>query len=124
LVSFAFSQFILVEALSVQGWIDIFANWLRSATNEDVLWTFWIMFCMSDVLIRISGTNIEGTMLLIKVVRVANLPDDSNRAAHVALGIASSAWAIRQVFHARCGRRGREVLVDEDSELRVDYAGQ
>ena len=75
------------------------------------------MFCMSNVLIRISGTNIEGTMLLIKVVRVANLPDDSNRAAHVALGIASSAWAIRQVFHARCGRRGREVLVDEDSEL-------
>lgn len=77
------------------------------------------MFGMSAVLIQISGTNIEGTILLVKVVRVANLPDDSNRAAHVALGIASSAWAMRQVFCSRHGRRAKEA----DSGC-VEWAGR
>lgn len=96
-VPFAFSQFILVEALFAQGWIDIFARWLRSATDEEMFLTFWVMFLMSDILTRLLGTNIEGTILLIKVAHAANLPNDSKRAAHVALGIASSACAERLV---------------------------
>ena len=43
LVPFAFSQFILIEALSGQGWIDIFARWLVLATKEQMYPTLWII---------------------------------------------------------------------------------
>jgi hypothetical protein len=32
LIPFAFSQFILIEALNRRGWIDVFAHWLKKAT--------------------------------------------------------------------------------------------
>ena len=36
LVLFAFSQFILIEALNQQGWVEVFAHWLNRASHNQV----------------------------------------------------------------------------------------
>ncbi|KAF8728368.1 hypothetical protein AX14_006735 [Amanita brunnescens Koide BX004] len=100
LVPFAFSQFILIEALAGQGWIDIFARWLVIATKSEMYPTLWIIGVMGVILCNISGTNIGATILLTKVVRAANLPRDSTRAAGIALAVASNIGAVSFVFSA------------------------
>ncbi|KAK2462781.1 hypothetical protein APHAL10511_005172 [Amanita phalloides] len=100
LVPFAFSQFILIEALDRQGWISIFARWLVIATRKEMYPTLWIIGVTGVILCNISGTNIGATILLTKVVRAANLPFDSNRAAGVALAVASNIGAVSFVFSA------------------------
>ena len=100
LVPFAFSQFILIEALAGQGWIDIFARWLVIATKERMYPTLWIIGVMGVILCNISGTNIGATILLTKIVRAANLPPDSTRAAGIALAVASNIGAVSFVFSA------------------------
>ncbi|KAF8623757.1 hypothetical protein AX15_006200 [Amanita polypyramis BW_CC] len=100
LVPFAFSQFILIEALDRQGWIHIFSRWLIVATDMKMYPTLWIVGVMGVILCNISGTNIGATILLTKVVRAANLPFDSTRAAGVALAVASNIGAVSFVFSA------------------------
>ena len=100
LVPFAFSQFILIEALAGQGWIDIFAHWLIIATKGEMYPTLWIIGVMGVILCNISGTNIGATILLTKVVRAANLHHDSTRAAGIALAVASNIGAVSFVFSA------------------------
>ncbi len=100
LVPFAFSQFILIEALSGQGWINIFARWLVIATNKEMYPMVWIMGVMGVILCNISGTNIGATILLTQIVRAADLPPDSRRAAGIALAVASNIGAVSFVFSA------------------------
>ena len=100
LVPFAFSQFILIEALSGQGWINIFARWLIIATNKEMYPMVWIIGIMGVILCNISGTNIGATILLTQVVRAADLPFDSKRAAGIALAVASNIGAVSFVFSA------------------------
>ncbi|KAJ7198822.1 hypothetical protein GGX14DRAFT_468986 [Mycena pura] len=103
LVPFAFSQFILIEALAHQGWIDVFASWLRRATHEDPsspYLTIWIIGILGIILCNLSGTNIGATILLTKVVRAALLPPHTTRAAAISLAVASNIGAVSFTFSA------------------------
>ncbi|KAF8218266.1 hypothetical protein K438DRAFT_1557886 [Mycena galopus ATCC 62051] len=103
LIPFAFSQFILIEALSHQGWIDIFASWLRHATRRNPTSpypTIWIIGTLGIILCNLSGTNIGATILLTKVVRAALVPAHTERAAAIALAVASNIGAVSFTFSA------------------------
>ena len=100
LVPFAFSQFILIEALNHQGWVNIFGNWLVRASHKEVHPTIWLIGILGVILCNISGTNIGATILLTQVVRAANLPYDANRAAAIALAVASNIGAVSFTFSA------------------------
>ncbi|KAG8221784.1 hypothetical protein J3R82DRAFT_2100 [Butyriboletus roseoflavus] len=94
LVPFAFSQFILIEALNYQGWVNVFANWLVRASHNQMHPTIWLIGVMGVILCNLSGTNIGATILLTKVVRAAALPYDADRAAAIALAVASNIGAV------------------------------
>jgi Na+/H+ antiporter NhaD/arsenite permease-like protein len=100
LVPFAFSQFILVEALAHQGWIEVFGVWLDRASGLSIYPTIWLVGILGVVLCNISGTNIGATILLTKVCRSANLPDHTLRAAAIALAVASNIGAVSFTFSA------------------------
>jgi Na+/H+ antiporter NhaD/arsenite permease-like protein len=100
LVPFAFSQFILIEALAHQGWIDIFATWLMRASHGKMFPVIWLVGVLGVILCNISGTNIGATILLTKVVRAATLTSSSNRAAAIALAVASNIGAISFTYSA------------------------
>jgi Na+/H+ antiporter NhaD/arsenite permease-like protein len=101
LVPFAFSQFILIEGLAHQGWIDIFAGWLVKATNRQVIPTIWLVGVLGVILCNVAGTNIGATILLTKVVHAApDFPASSTRAAAIALAVASNIGAVSFTFSA------------------------
>ncbi|KAJ7248210.1 hypothetical protein B0H12DRAFT_1203080 [Mycena haematopus] len=103
LIPFAFSQFILIEALAHQGWIDVFASWLRHATRHNPASpypTIWIIGTLGIILCNLSGTNIGATILLTKVVRAALLPPHTQRAAAISLAVASNIGAVSFTFSA------------------------
>ncbi|KAG1727032.1 hypothetical protein EDB19DRAFT_1751251 [Suillus lakei] len=102
LVPFAFSQFILIEALSYQGWMDVFGTWLLRATHGDMYRTIWLIGVLGVILCNISGTNIGATILLTKVVRAASpmLSDQTIRAAAISLAVASNIGAVSFTFSA------------------------
>ncbi|KAF8218194.1 hypothetical protein K438DRAFT_2007037 [Mycena galopus ATCC 62051] len=103
LIPFAFSQFILFEALSHQGWIDVFASWLRHATRRNPTSpypTIWIIGTLGIILCNLSGTNIGATILLTKVVHAALVPAHTQRAAAIALAVASNIGAVSFTFSA------------------------
>ncbi|KAJ7856689.1 hypothetical protein B0H14DRAFT_2752436 [Mycena olivaceomarginata] len=103
LIPFAFSQFILIEALAHQGWIDVFASWLRHATHRNPASpypTIWIIGVLGIILCNLSGTNIGATILLTKVVRAAFLPAHTQRAAAIALAVASNIGAVSFTYSA------------------------
>jgi len=118
LVPFAFSQFILIEALNHQGWVDVFANWLVRASHNQVHPTIWLIGVLGVVLCNLSGTNIGATILLTKVVRAAALPHDADRAAAIALAVASNIGAVSFTFSASlAGLLWRAIL--EQKGVRV-----
>ena len=101
LIPFAFSQFILIEGLSHQGWINIFGTWLVKATNRQIIPTIWIVGILGVILCNVAGTNIGATILLTKVVHVApDFPGSSTRAAAIALAVASNIGAVSFTFSA------------------------
>ncbi|KAF8133013.1 hypothetical protein EV363DRAFT_1473756 [Boletus edulis] len=100
LIPFAFSQFILIEALDHQGWVEVFADWLVQASGNRLQPTIWLIGVFTVILCNLLGTNIGATILLTKVVRAADLPYDTNRAASIALAIASNIGAISFTFSA------------------------
>ncbi|KAG6840306.1 hypothetical protein C0991_007631 [Blastosporella zonata] len=102
LIPFAFSQFILIEGLSHQGWIDVFAGWLVKATRGGQMFpTIWVIGVLGVLLCNLAGTNIGATILLTKVVRAApNFPSNSTRAAAIALAVASNIGAVSFTFSA------------------------
>jgi len=101
LIPFAFSQFILIEGLAHQGWIDVFATWLIKATNRQIIPTVWLIGVLGVILCNVAGTNIGATILLTKVVHAApDFPASSTRAAAIALAVASNIGAISFTFSA------------------------
>src|SRR5579859_1916922 len=58
LLPFAFSQFILVEALSYTGWINVFSNWLTMVVGFSLPATIFVVGVMTVILCNVSGTNI------------------------------------------------------------------
>ncbi|KAJ2922584.1 hypothetical protein H1R20_g14508, partial [Candolleomyces eurysporus] len=100
LVLFAFSQFILIEALEHQGWIDIFARWLVIASNKQLIPVVWFVGVFGVILCNISGTNIGATILLTKIIRASDFSKDTARAAAVSLAVASNIGAVSFTFSA------------------------
>ncbi|KAL0069158.1 hypothetical protein AAF712_003844 [Marasmius tenuissimus] len=103
LAPFSFSQFILIEALVHQGWIDVFARWLILASNNGQMHpTLWLIGVLGVILCNIAGTNIGATILLTKVVRTAgpSLSPETTRAAGVALAVTSNIGAVSFTFSA------------------------
>ena len=101
LIPFAFSQFILIEGLAHQGWIDVFATWLVKATNRQIVPTVWLIGVLGVILCNVAGTNIGATILLTKVVHAApDFPVGSTRAAAIALAVASNIGAVSFTFSA------------------------
>jgi len=123
LVPFAFSQFILIEGLSRQGWIDIFAQWLVVLTKREMFKTIWVVGVLGVLLCNASGTNIGATILLTKIVNTAALsyvPPSSGpevnikaflRSAAIALAVASNIGAVSFTFSASlAGLLWRQIL--------------
>jgi len=123
LVPFAFSQFILIEALSRQGWIDIFAHWLVIVTKRETFKTIWVVGVLGVLLCNASGTNIGATILLTKIVNTAAssyVPPSSGpevnikvflRSAAIALAVASNIGAVSFTFSASlAGLLWRQIL--------------
>jgi hypothetical protein len=107
LIPFAFSQFILIEGLAHQGWIEIFAKWLVEATGRKMYPTIWLVGVLGVILCNLSGTNIGATILLTKVVRAASTSAPAgtdvtafDRAAAIALAVASNIGAVSFTFSA------------------------
>ncbi|KAF9011849.1 arsenical pump membrane protein-domain-containing protein [Cyathus striatus] len=101
LIPFAFSQFILIEALSHQGWIEVFSGWLIHATGRKMFPTIWIIGVLGVILCNIAGTNIGATILLTKIVHAApNFPVSSAKAAAIALAVSSNIGAVSFTFSA------------------------
>ena len=57
LVPFAVTEFILVNSLEVNGWIDIFANWARIAINDNELRAIWILGLIEIALCNVSTSG-------------------------------------------------------------------
>ena len=127
LVPFAFSQFILIEGLSRQGWIDIFAQWLVILTKREMFKTIWVVGVLGVLLCNASGTNIGATILLTKIVNTAALsyvPPSSGpevninvflRSAAIALAVASNIGAVSFTYSASlAGLLWRQILTQKD----------
>jgi len=100
LIPFAFSQFILIEALAAQGWINVFAVWLVKASNRQMIPIVWLIGVLGVILCNVAGTNIGATILLTKIVHAAQLPASSEKAAALALAVSSNIGAVSFTFSA------------------------
>ncbi|KAJ2925317.1 hypothetical protein H1R20_g11756, partial [Candolleomyces eurysporus] len=100
LIPFAFSQFILIEALEHQGWINIFSRWLVIASNRQMMPVIWLVGVFGVILCNISGTNIGATILLTKIIRASAFEESTARAAAVSLAVASNIGAVSFTFSA------------------------
>ncbi|KAI6044614.1 hypothetical protein EDC04DRAFT_2865840 [Pisolithus marmoratus] len=124
LVPFAFSQFILIQALAHQGWVNIFADWLVKATHKDMYATTWLVGVLGVILCNGAGTNIGATILLTKIVNAAALPSHSTRAAAIALAVASNIGAVSFTFSASlAGLLWKDILAQKEITVRQrDFA--
>ncbi|KAJ7481616.1 hypothetical protein FB451DRAFT_1236608 [Mycena latifolia] len=124
LIPFAFSQFILIEALAHQGWIDVFAHWLARASKHQIYPTVWLVGVLGVILCNIAGTNIGATILLTKIVRATpGMPPDTTRAAGVALAVASNIGAVSFTFSASlAGLLWKTILKQKQEEIAEDEA--
>jgi Na+/H+ antiporter NhaD/arsenite permease-like protein len=100
LVPFAFSQFILIEALTRQGWIEVFGRWLAIASGGEMFSTIWLVGVMGVILCNIAGTNIGATIFLTKIIHQAQLSAPAEKGAAIALAVASNIGAVSFTFSA------------------------
>lgn len=101
LIPFAFSQFILIEALASRGWIALFSTWLSLATQNRTYPLIWLTGTLCIVLCNISGTNIGATILLTKIIRATpGLSEEGRMAGAVSLAVASNIGAVSATFSA------------------------
>ncbi|KAJ6612790.1 hypothetical protein B0H10DRAFT_2222815 [Mycena sp. CBHHK59/15] len=124
LIPFAFSQFILIEALAHQGWIEVFAHWLVRASHRQIYPAVWLVGILGVVLCNLAGTNIGATILLTKIVRAApGFPADTTRAAGIALAVASNIGAVSFTFSASlAGLLWKTILKQKQDEIAEDEA--
>jgi Na+/H+ antiporter NhaD/arsenite permease-like protein len=120
LLSFTFSQFMLVEALVYHGWTNTFASWLAYLTTS-VPATIFSVGLMSIILCGIAGTNILATILLTKIISQYAVPlsPQLTRAASIALAVGTNIGAISVVFSASlAGLLWRSILMQKGIHMR------
>ncbi|KAH6880254.1 hypothetical protein BKA70DRAFT_1343930 [Coprinopsis sp. MPI-PUGE-AT-0042] len=118
LIPFAFAQFILMEALEHQGWIQVFSRWLIIASDGQIIPIVWLVGIFGVILCNISGTNIGATILLTKIVRASGFSDQANIAAAVSLAIASNIGAVSFTFSASlAGLLWESILKDKGNNF-------
>ena len=106
LLPFAFSQFILVEALSYTGWINVFSRWLTIVVGFSLPATIFVVGVISVILCNVSGTNIGATILLVKILRHPNFADQVGiplkltTGGMLALAVGSNIGAVSFTFSA------------------------
>jgi len=100
LIPFAFSQFILIEALTRHGWIEVFGRWLAIASGGKMFPAIWLVGIMGVILCNIAGTNIGATIFLTKIIHQAGFNVSTERAAAIALAVASNIGAVSFTFSA------------------------
>lgn len=106
LLPFAFSQFILVEALSYTGWIDVFSRWLAIVVGFSLPATVFVVGVVSVILCNVSGTNIGATILLVKILQHPNFADREGMppklltGGMLALAVGSNIGAVSLTFSA------------------------
>lgn len=106
LLPFAFSQFILVEALSYTGWITLFSHWLAKIVSLSVPLTVLVVLILSILLCNCSGTNIGATILLVKILKHPDyigrvgFNEKLDRAGMLSVAVGSNIGAVGFVFSA------------------------
>ncbi|GFZ46418.1 hypothetical protein JCM24511_04665 [Saitozyma sp. JCM 24511] len=120
LVPFAFSMFILVEALQYTGWISVWAGWWAAwARAGGVAGSVWLMGTIGVLGCNLFGTNIGATVLLSRVLQEwqATTPDVSSRTLYgavFALAVGSNFGAYSFVFPASlAGLLWRDILAQK-----------
>ncbi|PPQ75296.1 hypothetical protein CVT24_007519 [Panaeolus cyanescens] len=120
LIPFAFSQFILIEALTHQGWIQVFSSWLAKASNGQMIPVIWIVGVMGIILCNIAGTNIGATILLTKIIHATNLSPHAARAAAIALAVSSNIGAVSVTFSASlAGLLWQSILKQKKTDIKL-----
>jgi Na+/H+ antiporter NhaD/arsenite permease-like protein len=120
LLSFTFSQFMLVEALVYHGWTNTFASWLSHLTVS-VASTIFSVGIISIILCGIAGTNILSTILLTKIIAQYSVPlsPQLTRAASIALAVGTNIGAISVIFSASlAGLLWRNILMQKGIHMR------
>ncbi|TFY55949.1 hypothetical protein EVJ58_g7927 [Rhodofomes roseus] len=105
LLPFAFLTFILVNALSTQGWVGLFAGWWGAWVRvTGVLGAVGGMGFLSCIFCNLCGTNIGATILLARLLQIwiaAASPADRERfGAIYALALGSNFGAFTLTFSA------------------------
>jgi Na+/H+ antiporter NhaD/arsenite permease-like protein len=120
LLPFAFSQFILVEALAYTGWIAVFSQWLSIVVGFSLPATVFVVGIISVILCNVSGTNIGATILLVKMLQHPNFAGREGTPPKLAIGgmlalaVGSNIGAISLTFSASLAGTafGREELTE------------
>ncbi|KFY45698.1 hypothetical protein V494_00824 [Pseudogymnoascus sp. VKM F-4513 (FW-928)] len=80
LIPFAFTMFILVQALVTKGWVSVFAyGWDHWVTKTGTVGAIGGMGFLSVVLCNFAGTNIGTTILLCRIVQAWTDIHDENQ---------------------------------------------
>jgi len=119
LIPFAFAQFILIEALARQGWIEVFGRWLAIASGGKMFPAIWIVGVMGVILCNIAGTNIGATIFLTKIIHQAGFDAPTTRGAAIALAVASNIGAVSFTFSASlAGLLWKSILLQKGREVK------
>ncbi|GMK55723.1 hypothetical protein CspeluHIS016_0207790 [Cutaneotrichosporon spelunceum] len=119
LLPFAFSMFILVDALDYTGWVSVWARWWAAwARAGGTAGCIWLMGVISVLGCNILGTNIGLTVLLSRILVVwRDTAAPSNRTLFgsvIALAIGSNFGAYSFVFSASlAGLLWRDILAQK-----------
>ncbi|RSH83279.1 uncharacterized protein EHS24_006954 [Apiotrichum porosum] len=125
LLPFAFSMFILVNALEYTGWVAVWAHWWAAwARVGGVAGCVWLMGVVSVVGCNVFGTNIGVTVLLSRVLAVWNEEArPSKRALYgsvLSLAIGSNFGAYSFTFSASlAGLLWRDILAHKGLAVRA-----
>ncbi|KAL2434838.1 hypothetical protein ABEF95_008576 [Exophiala dermatitidis] len=134
LVPFAFSMFVLVQALVTRGWVPVFAHgWDHWVNKTGTIGSIGGMGLLSVILCNFAGTNIGSTILLSRVIQawqeihVANGTPLSNRTFwatvySMALGVNFGAYSM--AFSASlAGLLWRDILARKHINVsRLEFA--
>ncbi|KAK3374209.1 putative arsenite efflux transporter ArsB-like protein [Lasiosphaeria ovina] len=134
LVPFAFSMFVLVQALVTKGWVEVFAHgWDHWVDKTGTVGAIGGMGFLSVVICNFTGTNIGASILLSRVIQAwqaihaENLIPISNRtfwATVYAMALGVNYGAFSTTFSASlAGLLWRDILGRKHIHVRgVDFA--